>query len=179
MPENTTLSLRVGVDVGFGSSSDTAIVIVRYQDQKLEVVHAETITRGLYEHIHKHILVLAQQYNTGKIFIDGSASALIRSLKNSYEEYTRYDILQKNNPKVLQQWIYSGMNEPTVVPINFAKYHREMLQKLMPIVSKHKIRIDKRFDKLIIALRSAQAKDDKYSLDTCLQLCLISNVGSQ
>ena len=72
------------------------------------------------------------------------------------------------------------MNEPTVVPINFAKYHREMLQKLMLIVSKHKIRIDKRrFDKLIIALRSAQAKDDKYSLDTCLQLCLISNVGSQ
>lgn len=57
------------------------------------------------------------------------------------------------------------MNEPTVVPVNFSKYHREMLQKLMLIVSKHTIRIDPTFNKLIIGLRSAQAKDDKYSLD--------------
>jgi hypothetical protein len=57
------------------------------------------------------------------------------------------------------------MNEPTVCPINFAKYHRDMLQRLMLIISKHKIRIDKRFDKLIVGLKSAQAKDDKYSLN--------------
>ena len=72
----------MGIDVGFGSS-DTAIVMVRYQDNKLEVVHAESITKGIYEDIHKHILELRNQYNAGKIFIDGSAIALIRSLKVS------------------------------------------------------------------------------------------------
>jgi hypothetical protein len=154
----------MGIDPGFGSSS-TGIVITRYQNQKLEVVHAEEITKGIYEEIHKHILDLAKEYNIGKIFVDGSATALIRSLKVSLQEYTRYDILEKNNSKVLEQWIYSGMNEPTVVPVNFAKYHREMLQKLMLIVSKHTIRIDPSFNKLIIGLRSAQAKGDKYSLD--------------
>lgn len=151
----------MGIDVGF-SSSDTAIVIVRYQNNKLEVVHAESISRGLYEGILKHIIQLIHQFSCGKVYIDGSASHLIRSLKNSYGEYQRWDLL---HDKVLENWFYSEMNEPKIVPVPFVKWHREMMKKLILCVSKHTIRIDKRYDKLIVGIRSAMAKDDNYSLD--------------
>lgn len=51
----------MGIDPRFGSSS-TGIVITRYQNQKLEVVHAEEITKGRYEEIHKRILSAAVQH---------------------------------------------------------------------------------------------------------------------
>lgn len=151
----------MGIDVGFGSSQ-TAIVILRYQNDKLEVIHTESISRGLYEEILKHIIRLIQQFSCGKFYVDGSASHLIRSLKNSYGEYQRWDLL---DDKVLENWIYSEMNEPKIVPIPFLKWHREMMKKLILCVSKRTIRIDGRYDKLIVGLRSAMAKDDNYSLD--------------
>jgi hypothetical protein len=64
---------------GFGSS-DTAIVVCRYQNQKLEVVHTKTITKGLYEDILRRIIELIEIHNCGKVYVDGSAVSLIRSL---------------------------------------------------------------------------------------------------
>lgn len=158
---NPIASHFMGIDVGFGPS-DTAIVVTRYQNNKIEVIHTETISKGLYEDIITKIVELIERYRIGKVYVDGSAVSLIRSLKVKYKEYTRWDLLDE---KVLQSYIYSDPNEPKIVPIGFAKYHREMLKKLMLCISKHAIRIDKRFDKLITGLRSATAKDDNYSLN--------------
>lgn len=159
---NPLTPVYIGVDVGFGSS-DTAIVAVRYNDFKLEVIHAETISKGLYEDILRKIIELIEINNTKKVFVDGSAVHLIRSLKNQYHEYPRWDILEKNKPGLLETWQTS--EEPRIVPVNFAKEHRTMLKRLMLCISEHTIRIDKRYDKLITGLRSATAKDDNYSLN--------------
>ena len=50
-----------------------------------------------------------------------------------------------------------------VLPVNFSTEHKQMLAHLALLVSKEYLAIPKDFDKLIISLRTAYAKE--YSLD--------------
>ena len=50
-----------------------------------------------------------------------------------------------------------------VLPVNFATEHKQMLAHLHMLVNKEYLAIPEQFDKLIISLRTAYAKE--YSLD--------------
>ena len=50
-----------------------------------------------------------------------------------------------------------------VLPVNFATEHKQMLAHLHMLVNKEYLAIPQQFDKLIISLRTAYAKE--YSLD--------------
>ena len=50
-----------------------------------------------------------------------------------------------------------------VLPVNFATEHKQMLAHLHMLVNKQYLAIPQQFDKLIISLRTAYAKE--YSLD--------------
>ena len=65
----------VGVDPGF-SSSQFAICIVQWRDDKLNVVHTELLDKPLYTDALHLIRSLVQKYAPCKVFIDGSAVIL-------------------------------------------------------------------------------------------------------
>ena len=88
----------LGADTGFGSSN-TAITIVRVTD-KVEVVYSQEFERPEYETMVSLIHQLAQKYSCCKIFLDGSNTAFVSSIKRKYgrSEYQKYWLLK---PEVL------------------------------------------------------------------------------
>jgi hypothetical protein len=50
-----------------------------------------------------------------------------------------------------------------IIPVNFSTEHKSMLSHLYLMINEDYLAIPERFDKLIISLRTAQAKE--YSLD--------------
>jgi hypothetical protein len=98
------------------ASSQFAIVIVQWRDDKLNVVYTELLDKPLYTDALQLIRLLVQQYAPCKAFIDGSAALLIHELKHGYDEYIQYEYL---NPELLHSFISSACREPLIVPINF------------------------------------------------------------
>jgi tetratricopeptide (TPR) repeat protein len=84
------------------------------------------------------------------IFVDGSNAGFINELKKCFGESSRWTITKgsKINPNVHK-----------VIPVNFATEHKHMLYKTYDLVSKRKIAINKKFDKLLTSMRTATAED--------------------
>jgi hypothetical protein len=149
-----------GIDPGY-SSSLFGICIVQWKDNRLEVVYTVSLDKPLYTDTLKLIRQLVQKYRLCKVFIDSSAAHLIHELKHGYNEYIQYEKLPAD---ILQTYIRSGCHEPLIVPINFQKYHKDMLKHTMKALAKQRVKIHPSFDKLIISLKSATAKAE-YDLD--------------
>ena len=147
----------------FGSS-EFGITVVRMKNGKLEVIYSEGFQRPLYNEMIALIRQLIQKYHVCKVFLDGSNPSIVTELKHSYgsSEYQNYHLLEE---KIIRGWETSDCRYNRIVPINFQTHHKEMLYNLMKIVQKRAIRIDNdRFQKLIIALRTAKNKGE-YDLD--------------
>ena len=91
----------VGVDPGF-SSSQFAICVVQWRDDKLNVVQTELLDKPLYTDALHLIRTLIQNYAPCKVFIDGSAAHLIHELKHGYGEYIPYEY---TDPEIMHSWI--------------------------------------------------------------------------
>jgi hypothetical protein len=151
----------VGVDPGF-SSSQFAICVVQWRDDKLNVVHTELLDKPLYTDALHLIRTLVQNYAPCKVFIDGSAAHLIHELKHGYGEYINYENV---DPDIMHTWISSSCREPLIVPVNFQLHHKAMAKHIVKVLAHRRVRIHPKFDKLITALKSATVKDDEYSID--------------
>ena len=151
----------IGIDPAF-SSSQFAICIVQWRDDKLNVVYTELLDKPLYTDALQLIRSLIQKYAPCKVFIDGSAAHLIHELRHSYSEYIQYENV---DPEVLRSFISSSCREPLIVPVNFQQMHKEMAKHTVKVMAHRRVRIHPTFDKLITSLKSATTKDDEYSLD--------------
>lgn len=83
--------------------------------------------------------------------VDGSNRGFITELKIKFGEptdYEKYDI----DPESME-----------VIPVNFSTEHKNMLSHLHLMVNKEYLAIPEKYDKLIVSLRTAYAKE--YSLD--------------
>lgn len=69
----------IGIDPAF-SSSQFAICIVQWRDDKLNVVYTELLDKPLYTNALHLIRQLIQTYAPCKVFIDSSAAHLIHEL---------------------------------------------------------------------------------------------------
>lgn len=150
----------MGVDIGFGSSA-TTLVVSKYEDGLIKVVHAEQIYQGVFENIIDRIIQVQNTHGCVKVFVDGSAVHTVRSLARRFGQI---DDFRDVPDEYIDTWT-TTRKDIKVIPISFLKKHREMLRTLMVCVSKRTLRIHPDFKELIIALRSATAKDDNYSLD--------------
>jgi hypothetical protein len=70
--------------------------------------------------------------------------------------------------KTIAQSLVTSKHEPNsdvwnVLPVKFATEHKQMLSQLHMLINKEYLAIPEQFDKLIISLRTAYAKE--YSLD--------------
>lgn len=162
---NYTIERSMGVDPGFGTSL-FAVVVTQLVNGKAEVIFSDTIERGDTEQCITLVQRLTQQWHIDRCYVDGSAVQFIRDLKKSYQgndKGTAYNwhLLE---PEDLDAWI-TATSGPYVIPVHFQRHGENMLRHLETLLQKKLIRIDKRFDRIEIALRTATSKGEKYQLD--------------
>jgi hypothetical protein len=137
------------------SSSQFAICIVQWRNDKLNVVYTKLLDKPLYTNALNLIRQLIQSYGPCKVFIDSSAAHIIHELKHGYGEYIKYENLK---PERLKSYISSACREPLIVPVNFQLMHKEMARHVVKCLAKQRVRIHPKFDKLITSLKSATTK---------------------
>ena len=143
----------MGIDCGFGSSA-FGIVVTRKVDEKIQILFADEFERPDYNEMLDKALQLNRRYNIDKIYVDGANPEFIRSLK--------LQIGERSDPVQYSQYIERAnkYRRPVesymkVVPVQFSKEHKTMLTHSKLILEKGYLSIHPKFNKLIIALRTA------------------------
>ena len=184
---STFYGRSMGVDPGFGSS-EFAIVISQGRNGKIELLYADSFERPRPEDVVDKIVRLRQELRVHNIFIDASAAGFITSLKyrlgdNDYNSYeSRLNKVPDNIINRLDDPLKYG-HHYAVKPVNFSTMHKELLSHDLQIISKHRIRIHPRFDKLTVALRTATLRGngtldkEATSYDDVLDAWSLSNLN--
>ncbi len=156
----------MGIDAGYGSSN-TAIMVSRFVNGKVQLIYAKEFTRPNFSDIIDTVWDLKDRCPDGglqNIIIDASNSELYTALCTEFK--------QNPSPKYLadkQAWC-KKVNTPLeshlfVIPVPFSIRGREMLSHLKWIVeeqdedNKAMFALDNRFNQVVTALRTAQATE--------------------
>jgi Terminase RNaseH-like domain len=119
-------------------------------------LHAEEYHRPDYNEMQSTVYRLMSKYNIDKVYIDGANPSFIKSLKIQIGEDADYD-------KVIARYRSEGLGDGTqnmkIVPVNFNKEHKAMLGHCKLILEERYLAIHPKFDKIIVALRTATDQD--------------------
>ena len=158
----------MGIDPAWGSSN-FGIVVTRYVDWKVQVLYAEEFERPDFNWMVGKVWELYQQYrfngDTDRIYVDGANPSFIRSLKLMLAEREDYEKIIEHHRSMSKQLWQDPQQYMTVVPVNFAKEHKDMIAHCRNLMSSGLVTIypKERFDKLITSLRTAV--DNEGTLD--------------
>ncbi len=145
----------MGVDVAWGAKSKFAIVITQFRNRKVEVFYGETFEKPQMNYIINHIMQLKQRHHCTKIYVDGANPEVIRELESRIgENHDYYGRLTEE-----QIWSLRSSNSWQIIPVNFQKRHREMLQWTYTLMSKRLVKIHPSLQKLVVSLRTAVVSD--------------------
>jgi hypothetical protein len=152
-------SICMGIDPAYGSSA-FGIVVTQWEDNHIQILHAEEYHRPDYNEMLSVVYGLISKYQVDKVYIDGANPSFIKSLKLQIGEDADYD-------KVIARYRSEGFGDDAalkdmkVVPVNFNKEHKAMLGHCKMILEddRRKIAINPVFDKLITSLRTAVDND--------------------
>jgi hypothetical protein len=152
-------SRSMGIDPAWGSSA-FGIVVTQWEDNHIQILHAEEYHRPDYNEMLSTVYSLMSKYNVDKVYIDGANPSFIKSLKLQIGEDAEYD-------KVIVRYRSEGLGDNwsqdmRIVPVNFNTEHKAMLGHCKMIMENDGGRIainPDRFDKLITALRTAVDND--------------------
>ena len=122
----------MGIDVAWGDTSKFAIVLTQYRNNKVEVFYAESFEKPQMNTIINHTLQLKQRHHCTKVYVDGANPEVIRDLKSRIGEY--HDYYGRLTEE--QIWSLRSSNSWQIIPVNFQKRHREMLQWTYTLMSK-------------------------------------------
>ncbi len=153
---STMIGRSMGIDVAWGDTSKFAIVITQYRNNKVEVFYAESFEKPQMNAIINHIMQLKQRHHCTKIYVDGANPEVIRELKSRIGEY--HDYYGRLSEE--QIWSLRSSNSWQIIPVNFQKRHREMLQWASTLMSKRMIKIHPSLHKLIVSLRTATVSEE-------------------
>jgi hypothetical protein len=101
------------------------------------------------------VLQLKQRHHITRVYVDEANPEVIRELKHRIGEPE--NILHYTEEQIWQMR-YGGSMQ--IIPVNFQKRHREMLQWTYTLMSKRFIKIRPSLQKLIVSLRTAVVIDD-------------------
>src|SRR5215211_6826177 len=150
-------SKSMGVDAGFGSSK-FAIVVTQMIEKKIHVIFAEEYERPDFSSMIDKILSMYQNFAINKIYVDAANPEIITPIKRGLNERWDYDKhitnLKAKHPKYLN--LATFMN---IIPMSFSSDGREMLAHTKYCLDQGWLAIHPNFQKVIIALRTAQATD--------------------
>jgi hypothetical protein len=153
---STMMARSMGIDVAWGDTSKFAIVITQYRNAKVEVFYAESFDKPQMNQIINHILQLKQRHHITRVFVDGANPEVIRELKRRIGEFENIQEYYTEE----QIWRMRYGDNMQIIPVNFQKRHREMLQWTYTLMSKKLIKIHPLLQKLIVSLRTAVVIDD-------------------
>ena len=138
----------MGLDPGWGMSS-FGIVVVHFVDGLIRVAYADEHTRSDHNQMLELVWDLIQKYNVTKVLVDSSAPSFIRALKLAWGERPDYENVERE----LRDYMH-------VEPVSFGAEHKQLLYHVKFLLENKYLQIHPTMDKLIIALRSAWAKDN-------------------
>jgi hypothetical protein len=151
-------SRSIGIDPAWGSSA-FGIVVTQWEDNLIQIMHAEEYHRPDYNEMLSTVYSLMSKYNVDKVYIDGANPSFIKSLKLQIGEEPDYDkvIARYRSEKLGDNW----SQNMKIVPVNFNSEHKAMLGHCKMILEKDggHIAINAKFDKLITSLRTAVDND--------------------
>jgi hypothetical protein len=152
-------SRSMGIDPAYGSSA-FGIVVPQWEDNHIQILHAEEYTRPDYNEMLSTVYGLMSKYNVDKVYIDVANPSFIKSLKLQIGEDQDYDkvIARYRSEKLGDNW----SQDMRIVPVNFNTEHKAMLGYCKMILENDGGRIainPDKFDKLITALRTAVDND--------------------
>jgi hypothetical protein len=149
----------MGIDPAYGSSN-FAVVITEYVDGIVNVVFADEYSRPDYDEMLSKVFELMSKYGVSKTYVDGANPSFIRSLKLEIGEDPNYleQIAQLKSTGLTEE---QALRNLKIVPVNFNKESKAMLGhcKLLLESDGGHMAINERYDKLIIALRTATDQD--------------------
>jgi hypothetical protein len=152
-------SRSMGIDPAWGSSA-FGIVVTQWEDNHVQILHAEEYHRPDYNEMLSTVYGLMSKYSVDKVYIDCANPSFIRSLKLQIGDDADYD-------KVIARYRSEGLGDNwsqdmRIVPVNFNKDHKAMLGHCKMILEDDGGRIainQDKFDKLITGLRTAVDND--------------------
>jgi hypothetical protein len=153
---STMVGRSMGIDVAWGDTSKFSIVITQYRNNRVEVFYGESFDKPQMNQIVNHILQLKQRHHITRVFVDGANPEVIRELKRRIGEFE--NIQEYYTEEQIWQMRYGDNMQ--IIPVNFQKRHREMLQWTYTLMSKKLIQIHPSLQKLIVSLRTAIVIDD-------------------
>ena len=155
---NQYASKSMGIDPAWGSSA-FGIVITQWVDNHIQILYAEEYQRPDYNEMLNVVWKLLKKFNINKVYIDGANPSFIRSLKVQMNERPDYEFfIERANKTRRELWEYMD-----VIPVHFSTEHKDMLAHCKIKLEKGLVAINRRFDKLITALRTAV--DNEGTLD--------------
>src|SRR5919197_5223838 len=160
-PDQFILGARksMGIDPAWGSSA-FGIVITRYVDGKVQVLYADQFERpdfnGMIQKVWELYMKFQFDGSVDRIYVDGANPSFIRSLKLALGEREDYEKVIEHYRSKSKLWS-NPQTYMTVVPVNFAKEHKDMIAHCRNLMSSGLVTIypKERFDKLITSLRTA------------------------
>jgi hypothetical protein len=161
-PDQFILGARksMGIDPTWGSSA-FGIVITRFVDGRVQILYADEFERPDFNEMIQKVWELYMKFqfdgSVDRIYVDGANPSFISSLKLMLGEREDYEkVIEHRRSKSSKLW--SDLQKyMTVVPVNFAKEHKDMIAHCRNLMSSGLVSIypKERFDKLITSLRTA------------------------
>ena len=153
IPLDTRKSM--GVDAGFGSSK-FGIIVTQLFSGRAEVLFADEFERPDFVEMIQKIITIRHNYGVHKLFVDAANPEIITSLKRAFDEPINYEHqLARIKSKNLGDPAY----HMDVLPVSFNTEHKEMLAHTKLMLDRKRLAIHPRFNKLLVALRTAVARD--------------------
>jgi hypothetical protein len=159
--------VSIGIDPSFGSSK-FGIVATRFVNERIEVIEAEEFERPDFNDMINRVWEIKQKHkvddNNLTIYVDAANPEIWSSIKRMLNEpYSESYVFSKLSE--YKKLNINPANYMKVIPIPFSTQGGKMLQHTKSLLEDkdNLVAIDKRFDKLITALRTAVANE--YKLD--------------
>jgi hypothetical protein len=155
--------VSVGVDPSYGSSN-FAITATRLVNGKIQVIISEEYSRddADFNSMINRINQIKNTHGITALYCDAANPEIWTEIKRSvfHEEYRNDKVMEKI--KMAEDYGYTGTKYMRCLPVAFSKHAGPMLQHAKSLMDENRIMIDKRFEKLLISLRTATA--DEYKL---------------
>ena len=82
-----------------------------------------------------------------------------------YTHMGEYQAFEKLDPNILNRFKYTEYRNPLIASVAFNIEHLDIMKITQTCVSKGILKIDHKFEEVIIALKNAQKTHDPYSVD--------------
>jgi hypothetical protein len=120
----------------------------------VDVFYAESFEKPQMNEIIDYVMLLKQRHRITRLYCDGANPEVIRELKRRIGEYQEYHDFTEE-----EIWAFRNCSWQ-IIPVNFQKRHREILQWTHTLMSKRFVKIHPSLQELIVSLRTAVVIDD-------------------